>query len=256
MELLVVLALLALLVAGLGPSFKRLREQSRTSTCSAHLRTLGIAHFSYAGENSDLIPSSDFWLADRTMLPRYALNSQTADADDPTERLSTGQVWKYLSDPKFYLCPSDTQERQRRRAAPLAITSYGANEDIRVEDPAGPLVISEGMAHLRRGSPNMYIRSGVFEASGAASGPTDGFQAEDRSAKTFLLMEEHRFNTFDDGHVSAFDEYEDALTLRHKRRGNLFFFDQHVESVNGESFNRVNAIEKLRYYFGTDLFRP
>jgi len=256
-ELLIVLALLALLVAGLGPSFKRLHEQARASVCTANLRALGMAHFTYAEENNDLLPSSDDWLATRTMLPRYASKPiESTNAKNPIDMLSTGQLWSYVLDPKTYLCPADTLERTKRRAQPLAITSYGANEDIRVKESFGSFMVAEGMVHLQRGSPNIYIHSKTLKRPSSVLASTNGTVTTDRSSKTFLLLEEHQSNTFDDGHVSSFDEYDDSLTLRHQKSGNMFFFDQHVESISSVDFNKKNAIIRLRYYLGIDPLRP
>ncbi|MCK4623837.1 MAG: type II secretion system protein, partial [Phycisphaerae bacterium] len=55
-ELLVVVAIIALLVSILLPSLGLAKEAARRVTCSTNLRNLGLAANLYASENDDWLP--------------------------------------------------------------------------------------------------------------------------------------------------------------------------------------------------------
>lgn len=52
-ELLVVISILALLIGILLPSLKKARQAAQRTACGTHLQQLGVAHFTYAGDNFD-----------------------------------------------------------------------------------------------------------------------------------------------------------------------------------------------------------
>ena len=58
-ELLVVIAIIAVLMAVLVPSLKRARDQARLTTCTAHLKQIGLAMHMYASDFDDKFPSKD-----------------------------------------------------------------------------------------------------------------------------------------------------------------------------------------------------
>jgi prepilin-type N-terminal cleavage/methylation domain-containing protein/prepilin-type processing-associated H-X9-DG protein len=58
LELLVVVAIIAVLVAILLPSLQKAREMARTTTCSTKLRSIGTAILMYANEFNDRCPPS------------------------------------------------------------------------------------------------------------------------------------------------------------------------------------------------------
>ena len=58
-ELLVVLAVLAVLAAVLLPVFARAREKAREGVCTSNLRQIGIGMSMYAADNSQLLPPYD-----------------------------------------------------------------------------------------------------------------------------------------------------------------------------------------------------
>ena len=95
-ESLVIMAVVALVVAAILPGFNKVRQQAQSVACTNHLHTLGEAHFLYAQDNTDKIPSSDWWLASRDVLPRYnaarRLPPVSESLDPAREYLKTGQL--------------------------------------------------------------------------------------------------------------------------------------------------------------------
>lgn len=260
-ELLVILAVIALVVAAILPSFNRVRQQAYAAMCTNHLRTLGAAHVSYAQDNAGKYPSSDWWLASRDVLPRYnpaqRLPPVPGGTDPVREYLNTGQIFPYIQNPDVYLCPSDSRRRTHRRAEPIDFVSYGANEDIRVKNPAQPYSIQDGLLQWTAGSPDVYLTlDSLRQEPQPTTAPQDTLAAENLASRVFLLVEEHEDNTFDDGHVSIQEPYNDAMTLRHGGQGRAIFFDQHIESLEAGPFNAANRFIRARYFLGRDIFKP
>lgn len=97
-EVLVVVAIIALLVSVLLPSLSRAREMARIAVCSANLRTVGQATNFYLHENRDYFPSSGEWCE---RIYRYVQKvSYKERTDTPVED-------RYEATVEFYICPSD-----------------------------------------------------------------------------------------------------------------------------------------------------
>jgi hypothetical protein len=259
-EVLLLMAVIALAVAAILPGLHQVRQHAFSVACTNHLLALGGAHFLYAKDNGDRLPSSDWWLASEAVLPRYLPEQRLPPVPGgtypPKRYLESGQVFSYIGDPDFYLCPSDSRQRTHRRAEPIDFASYGANEDIRIACPLQPYSIQDGLLQLSAGSPHVYLPTDSLRSGPSAAGSEKEATGEDRSSKIVLLMEEHEDNTFDDGHVSTREAYTDALTLRHGGKGKMFFFDQHIDSVEAASFNAANQFIRARYFIGQDIFQP
>jgi prepilin-type N-terminal cleavage/methylation domain-containing protein len=116
-ELLVVIAVLAILAALLLPALARAKERGRQASCINSVRQQTLAVLMYADENSDVLPPTAY-----------------NDAND-------NEVdWPTLLDPylnyvaKIHLCPSDRNSQ---------INSYGLNElafvDLTDPDPGPPM---------------------------------------------------------------------------------------------------------------------
>jgi prepilin-type N-terminal cleavage/methylation domain-containing protein len=71
-EVLVVVAIIALLVAILLPSLAKARDQARRAVCASNLHTQHIAMRSYAGDNHDFLPWRGWFSYDVSEVPQEA----------------------------------------------------------------------------------------------------------------------------------------------------------------------------------------
>jgi prepilin-type N-terminal cleavage/methylation domain-containing protein len=105
-ELLVVLAIIALLVGILLPMASRAREMGNRTVCLSNIRQLTQAWLMYAQDNKGRLCSSGgsaTWFWDTGGL--VAGNNWV----DPTPYIPKGQLWPYLKNRKLYICPDDPQ---------------------------------------------------------------------------------------------------------------------------------------------------
>jgi len=107
-EILVVVAIIALLAAILFPAFERARENARRASCQSNLKQLGIAIFSYTQDYDEHLPLS------------FQSNYGQGWA---------GRLYPYLKNTQIYRCPSDT-------TLPLE-SNYGFNETLLRTDHYG-----------------------------------------------------------------------------------------------------------------------
>ena len=90
-ELLVVIAIIGVLAGILLPVLSRTRESSRRTQCMSNIKQIGMGLIMYANENNEQFPS------DTTTVPA-----------SPAMRSLNLLYDTYVSDNKFFNCPSDT----------------------------------------------------------------------------------------------------------------------------------------------------
>jgi len=100
-EVLVVVAIIALLVAILLPSLAAARRQARTVQCASNLRTCGQGVAFYCQANKDIYPGSNW----APLIHKYV---QKARRKIPTQgQTARGQNADNALAVEFYLCPGD-----------------------------------------------------------------------------------------------------------------------------------------------------
>jgi len=109
-EVLVVVAIIALLVAILLPSLARARDQAQTTSCASNMRQLHYGFTMYAQDNQGRYPGSthDFgldWLG-------YDNENRANPAFGHGRAPEDGVIYKYMSDQaKAYTCPAHAKPR-------------------------------------------------------------------------------------------------------------------------------------------------
>src|SRR5437899_7743961 len=100
-ELLVVIAVIAVLISLLIPALSKARDQSVRIKCASNLHQIGIAATAYAAENKGMLPrletNNPFYVANRTGSGRW---------------YDSRPLWqRFIKDPNCFYCPgfaSDT----------------------------------------------------------------------------------------------------------------------------------------------------
>ena len=112
-ELLVVLAIIAILVALLLPSLKRAQEQAARVQCMSNMRTLTTATLLYSNDWKDYMPFNNWGPNDTTGWAGWLYNgnvSQGARANQQDNftpiMLKSGALFKYIRNEKVYRCPA------------------------------------------------------------------------------------------------------------------------------------------------------
>jgi prepilin-type N-terminal cleavage/methylation domain-containing protein len=135
-EVLVVVAIIALLVAVLLPSLARAREQSRAAVCLSHLKQQGVGLSAYSAGNRAMLPwagSFRFTL----MEGKYYLGYSAPEMHNWAS-VNIGLLYpKYIGgNPELFYCPNNK-----------AIERYGPN---------GEAVFMNRYSHPKRGDPQYW----------------------------------------------------------------------------------------------------
>ena len=128
-ELLIVIAIVAILAGILLPALHQAREKARSVACVNNLKQLGLAFFQYAGDNADMLPQADYYEGKGSyLLWTNALMGANPDAASGKE-WSTGEgltQGRYLTIHQFR-CPA--------QAGNFNVTGSGNGTDWWIENP-------------------------------------------------------------------------------------------------------------------------
>lgn len=111
-ELLIVVAMIAILGALLFPVFQKVRENARRTTCQSNLRQIGLAITQYTQDSDEVLPPG-----------AYALSGATV-----TWRQS---IFSYVKSVPVFTCPSNPYNRLTTDVDnDQFFVSYGANDTV------------------------------------------------------------------------------------------------------------------------------
>lgn len=133
-ELLVAIAIIAVLVALVLPAVSRAREMARRAQCLSNIGQLTKAWLMYAQDNKGRLCNSGgnpnwLWFNPTS-------SAGFTDTPEPMPYFMQGQLWPYLRDHRLCICPDDPQAFHPISAVSLAVappgtgTTYGLNPAI------------------------------------------------------------------------------------------------------------------------------
>lgn len=142
-ELLIVIAIIALLVALILPAVSRTREMANRTQCLSNIGQLTKAWLMYAQDNKGRLCNSfnnPSWFTFASA-STFAHGGQWIDM---TPFIPQGQLWPYLRDRRVYLCPDDPNNLHPTSARTFAVggggsgTSYYLNPSLGDWGMVGP----------------------------------------------------------------------------------------------------------------------
>lgn len=273
-EVLVVVAIIALLVSILLPSLAAAREQARVVVCKTRLAELFKGHAFYAHDNKNHFPDFDYWLWDgdggslKSYFPSLYAKTGGVRPTDSRRWVEFGLIFKYVRDKEVYFCPKDTKLRTGNS---IGVPDKPIHSFVRFYEPHTWYRAHIGAtADTIQGSPKIYrsdylspdqLRPGVFDPKKSFDNVTSLTSVPSRVG---LLFEEYqnygeppgwagpnKVSALNDGY-SGFMALDDFVSLRHTNRSHILYWDGHINLIEGLKFNAPDNPTKRvgRGYYG------
>jgi prepilin-type N-terminal cleavage/methylation domain-containing protein/prepilin-type processing-associated H-X9-DG protein len=210
-EILVVIAIVAILAALLLPALSSAKAKTRRIACANHLHQLGLAAQMYSADNDGKLAENQPITGQRSVLTTNVwVTGSMQNSLDATNLnlLRQGKLFPYANQPAVYRCPADSSTTN----GALRVRSYSMNGWM------GSRYMEQQADYSQRS-----YRTFVKDAELTAAGP----------ARLWLFSEENEV-TLDDGFflVTMDDSspFANRPSWRHKGAYGLNFADGHVES--------------------------
>jgi len=201
-ELLTVIAIIAILAAMLMPTFSRAREMARRASCSSNMKQLGLGFLQYTQDYDERYPKAGNWQAWGNGGHWVGGTNGTGDngdggaladlvapfkaRDDARALVEKGAIYPYTKSVQIYVCPSSRDGQKTGLSYSMNCTLSGQSNFSVQSDSEVVLLVDEA-----------YPSDGYFWAP----------RPKDKD----------------------FDKSTDQLTQIHNGGGNILFCDGHVK---------------------------
>jgi len=206
-QLLVVIAIIAILAAILFPVFAKAREKARQITCLSNEKQLGLAFLQYAQDNNEIFPQAHWnnevgWAGE--IYPYVKSAGAFTCPDDPTQGVSNKDGTRsvpvsyamndglsvYGGCPLSYMnAPSSTVELLETIGATVVVTQ--PDEDTNGYTTTPPTSWESNTADGGSDFKGWWGGNGDTYATGNMGGAADGGTAAHTGASNFLLCDGH-----------------------------------------------------------------
>ncbi len=226
-EVLVVIAVIALLLALLLPALRLAQDQARAIICVNNLRQLAIAYFTYANENDDELVNGHIPMSasfPRGILwaepPQDAAGNYTGGnvpglVENKLRGITKGLLYLYTKDVKVYHCPGDGRIDIPEQ---LAYRSYSVAGGANGEGWANSYKIAKKLAEIRN------------------------------PGTTYIFVEEADVRGWNRGswvmNLNRTDQWVDPFAIWHNNKSTLGFADGHAQKHNWVDSSTIEMSEK------------
>ncbi len=269
-EVLVVVAIIALLISILLPSLNAAREQARVVMCKTRLNQLYGGHNFYAYDSKGVFPHWTWWLSDafgckgaKTYFfkPKDIYRATGGIRSTDSRRwVEYGDIYKYVKDKEVYFCPSDSKVRRGSSIGSGGTKGmYAIHSYTRLLDPHQFIQNRIDGADVKQPKilPGHFInpdklRRGVFRFDPLPE--MERFHAI--PSRVGMMFEEDQglgeisygnSDTLNDGQSSVI-LYSDYMSPRHsRRRGHVLYWDGHAELCEADRWNAYPADSYVLY---------
>jgi prepilin-type N-terminal cleavage/methylation domain-containing protein/prepilin-type processing-associated H-X9-DG protein len=247
-ELLVVIAVIAILAALLLPALSKSKAQAKAIACLNNTRQLQLAWLMYASDNNDnVVPVplgqyGDTWGQGWVNLEYGAANNYVTGGATNELSVTTGLLWKYAASEGVYRCPSQYQVTEL--AYDLPSSPGGARKQsgpgLVTVTPVRSYTISAGLG------PGFGF-TGVTKISQVAPprpSPAMAFVFVDENAFTINGGAFAMIGGQHGGSTANQDEWIDVPGARHSDGATLSFVDGHSEFHNWQEQSTITMAEE------------
>jgi prepilin-type N-terminal cleavage/methylation domain-containing protein/prepilin-type processing-associated H-X9-DG protein len=203
-ELLVTIAVIAILAALLLPALGLAKEKARRTACLNNQKQLTLAWQMYADDDKDALPPNGwaYRSAGAVESPSNSWVTGNASLDTDAGTITSGTLFPFTRDARIYKCPSDMS-----------------------------LVLATAIPTWRSYSLSCYLGGPQEDTDDYGFKPLARLTQIQKTATTLTFLEED-ISTIDDGHflyMSATNTWQNVPAWRHRNGDTLAFADGHVE---------------------------